>query len=135
MAPQYNSSNTPRQYNNVPVLMDTSTRFRAPYNRRINARQMPQPDDQAMVAQTNPPHQLKGPCFKCGEMGHFAAQCQRSDQWINYMDYDKPNQIPMPMIQPRTNIATLKAQIDTLSPQDYEALISMMEDPQDFHKA
>jgi Retrotransposon gag protein len=30
--PQYNSSNAPRQYNNIPVPMDTSVRFRAPYN-------------------------------------------------------------------------------------------------------
>jgi hypothetical protein len=54
---------------------------------------------------------------------------------VNYMDYKEPNQIPMPMIQPRVNIVTLKAQIDVLSPQDNETLINMMEEPQDFHKA
>jgi hypothetical protein len=30
--PQYNLSNTPRHYNNIPIPMDTSARFRAPYN-------------------------------------------------------------------------------------------------------
>jgi hypothetical protein len=48
---------------------------------------------------------------------------------------EEPNQIPMPMIQPQVNVAMLKAQINALSPQDNETLISMMEEPQDFHKA
>jgi hypothetical protein len=133
--PQYSSLNAPRPYNNIPVPMDTSARFRAPYNWQINANIAPQNDGQAMVAQTNPPCHLKGPCFNCREMGHFAAQCLKSGQQINYMNYEEPNQIPMPTIQPQVNVVTLKAQIDALSPQDNETLISMMEESQDFHKA
>jgi Zinc knuckle len=94
-----------------------------------------QSNDQAMVAQTNPPCHPKGSCFNCREMGHFAAQCLKSTPRVNYMDYKEPNQIPMPTIQLQINVAMLKAQIDALSPQDNETLISMMKEPQDFHKA
>jgi hypothetical protein len=115
--------------------MDTSARFRAPYNQWINTSTIPEDNGQAMVAQTNPPCHPKGPCFKCGEMGHFATQCLKNDQRVNYMDYKEPNQIPMPTIRPQINIVTLKAQIDALSLQDNETLINMMKEPQDFHKA
>ena len=115
--------------------MDTSARFRAPYNRRINISVALQSKNQAMVAQTKPPHLPKGPCFNCREMGHFTAQCLKNPSRVNYMDYKEPNQIPMPMIQPQVNVVMLKAQINALSPQDNETLISMMEEPQDVHKA
>ena len=95
--------------------MDMSARFKTPYNRRINVSTTQQTDNQAMVTQTNLPWHPKGPCFNCGEMGHFAAQCQRNNTRVNYMDYEEPNQIPMPMIQPQVNMAMLKAQIDTIS--------------------
>jgi hypothetical protein len=127
--PQYNSSNALRQYNNIPVPMDTSARFRAPYNCRINISVAAQNNDQAMVAQTNPPRRPKGPCFNCREMGHFTAQCLKNPLRVNYMNYEEPNQIPMPTIQPQVNVAMQKAQIDALLPQDNKILISMMEEP------
>jgi hypothetical protein len=96
---------------------------------------IPQNNGQAMVAQTNPPHCPKGLCFNCGEMGHYTVQCVKNAPRVNYMDYKEPNQIPMPTIQPQISIAMLKAQINALSPQDNEALVNMMEKPQDFHKA
>jgi hypothetical protein len=48
---------------------------------------------------------------------------------VNYMDYEEPNQIPMPTIQSQVNVMMLKAQIDALLPQDNGTLISMMEEP------
>ena len=108
--PQYNSSNAPRQFNNVPVPMDTSARFRTPYNRKVNASLALPSNNQAMVAQTNPPpYRPRGPCFNCRKMGHFAAQCLKNSSRVNYMDFEEPHQIPMPTIQPQVNVTTLKA--------------------------
>jgi hypothetical protein len=89
--------------------MDTSARFRAPYNQRINTSVVPQSNEQTMVTQTNPPHHLKGLCFNCREMGHFMAQCLKNPLRVNYMNYEEPNQILMPTCQPQVNVAMLKA--------------------------
>ncbi len=81
-------TNTPRWMNNVPVPMDLS-RGRALFNRRGG-----QPGGQGQwsgaqgnVAQTDAlPLQMKGPCFKCGKLGHFAREC-RSRMQINNAHY------------------------------------------------
>ena len=56
---------------------------------------------------------------------------------INYMDAtDKDMQnIPQPTIALRVNVANLRAQIDSLSPKDNNALIGMMGSVQDFTPA
>jgi hypothetical protein len=53
---------------------------------------------------------------------------------INYMDAveDDTQNVPQPTIAPRTNVANLKAQIDSLSTEDNDALIEMMGLTQDF---
>jgi len=71
----------------------------------------------------------KGPCFNCGIMGHFAADCRKQKMThVNYMDYQDPemNEVPGPTIQPRANVAQLKAQLDTLNAQENDALIGLM---------
>ena len=66
--PQYNSSNALRNFNNVPVPMDTSARARA--NRRG-----PFANN---VAQTRPPPDLsKVKCFNCDEKGHISRNCPK----------------------------------------------------------
>ena len=65
---QYNSSNAPRNFNNVPVPMDTSTRARA--NRRGPLK--------GNVAQTRPSADLsKVKCFNCNEKGHISRNCPK----------------------------------------------------------
>jgi hypothetical protein len=43
--------------------------------------------------------------------------------------------VPLPTITPRTNVANLKAQIDLLSSEDNDTLIEMMGSTQDFTPA
>jgi hypothetical protein len=45
---------------------------------------------------------------------------------------DNMQNVPQPTIAPRTNVANLKAQIDSLSTEDNNALIEMMGSTQDF---
>jgi hypothetical protein len=45
---------------------------------------------------------------------------------------DDMQYIPQPTITPRTNVANLKAQIDSLSTEDNDTLIEMMGLMQDF---
>ena len=67
--PQYNSSNAPRNWNNVPVPMDTSARSRAPNRGRwTNAN--------AATSESNPPRK-KGACYNCRKEGHFARECRK----------------------------------------------------------
>ena len=66
--PQYNSSNAPRNYNNVPVPMDTSARTRS--NRRGPSK--------SNVAQARPsPDLSKVKCFNCDEKGHISRNCPK----------------------------------------------------------
>jgi len=55
------------------------------------------------------------------------------------MDFQDPemNEIPGPTIQPRVNVAQLKAQLDALNDQENNALINLMGggQAQDFLKA
>ena len=73
-------------------------------------------------------------------MGHYAADCRkRKDTRVNYMDFQDPemNTIPGPTIQPRANVAQLKAQLDALNEQENNTLINLMGggQSQDFLKA
>jgi Zinc knuckle len=147
--PAYNSTNVPRlSYNNVQVPMDLS-RTRAPNNRHFPRANQTVMD--SMLAQLPEP---KGPCFHCGKMGHFIRDCrshQKSSAYshntyqpqastvvpedsISYMDINKDNMrsIPPPDIKPQSTIASLKAQIDALSPTENDSLIEMMGANQDF---
>jgi hypothetical protein len=56
---------------------------------------------------------------------------------INYMDAteEEMQSLPQPTITPRTNVANLKAQIDSLSSEDNDVLIEMMGFTQDFTPA
>jgi hypothetical protein len=48
---------------------------------------------------------------------------------------DDMQYVPQPTIAPRTNMASLKAQIDSLSTEDNDALIEMMGSAQDITPA
>ena len=68
LRPQYNSSNAPRNLNNVPVPMDTSARARS--NRRGPFA--------SNAAQTRPsPDLSKVKCFNCDEKGHISRNCPK----------------------------------------------------------
>src|SRR6266850_5005722 len=92
-----------------------------------------------------PPRRLKGPCYNCGAMGHYAAKCDQyegpSDNYTdeetfqnypddqssemskipNYMNDDDPemDQIPGPTIRPQINLAQIGAQMNALTNEEY----------------
>jgi hypothetical protein len=90
-------------------------------------------------------------------MGHFIRDCQSQqknsaysqnsyrpraatvipEDSISYMDTneDDMRSIPPPSIAPQSTIASLKAQIDALSPGENDSLIEMMGANQDFTPA
>jgi hypothetical protein len=150
--PAYNSTNAPRpSYNNVQVPMDLS-RTRTPNNRRAN-----QASTSGSAAQVSDdiPRKPLGPCFHCGKMGHLIKDCRsrqassayvhnayqhrpipsiRPDDSISYMDTneDDMRSVAPPTLAPQSTIASLKAQIDSLSPAENDSLIEMMGGAQDF---
>jgi hypothetical protein len=79
--------------------------------------------DAAQVQDT--PRRQKGPCFKCGKMGHLAAECYSRTQ-INYLDWDDNTQLSTPVLQPQNSVERLGAQINGLSKEDKEKLIGML---------
>ena len=56
---------------------------------------------------------------------------------VNYMDTAEEDMqnVPQPTITPRTNVANLRAQINSLSAEDNDTLIEMMGSSQDFTPA
>jgi hypothetical protein len=135
----YNSTNVPHPaYNNIQVPMDLS-HTRMPYNRRqyTNNTYTSVATTDNQEEQPRKPHP-KGPCFHCRKLGHFIRDYR---SWaaanINYLDTQEEDMqnIPQPTISPRINVANLKAQIDSLSTEDNNALIKMMGSAQDFTPA
>jgi Zinc knuckle len=145
----YNLTNAPHPaYNNVQVPMDLS-RTRAPNNRHFP--QANQAFADGMLARAPEPI---GPCFHCGKLGHLIRDCrmwQRGappppntfrpraasiapEDSISYMDTneDDMRSVPPPSLKPQSTIASLKAQIDALSPAENDSLIEMMGANQDF---
>jgi hypothetical protein len=90
--PQYNSSNTPRSWNNRLVAMDIG-RAHYPWNRGWGGfapMQGRSADIQAMNVQTNRPRRMPGndaPCFKCGSIEHWARNCPMAQ--ANLIDFDE----------------------------------------------
>jgi Zinc knuckle len=104
----------------------------------------------------NKPKQ-KAPCFHCGKIGHFIRDCRSHQKGstyvhhayqsqalslipedsISYMDTneDDMRSVPPPNIAPQSTIASLKAQINALSPTENDSLIEMMGASQDFTPA
>jgi hypothetical protein len=80
----------------------------------------------------------KGLCFNCGKPGHFTRDCCSAPASnVNYMDSTEEDMqnVPQLTITPQTNVANLKAQIDSLSSEDNDVLIEMMGSVQDFTPA
>jgi hypothetical protein len=62
-------------------------------------------------------------------MGHFVKDCRSNPSSnISYMDTvdDDMQNVSQPSIAPQANITQIRAQINTLSIEDYDALIEAM---------
>ena len=72
-------------------------------------------------------------------MGHFARNCPRrkKKESINLIDYDDVDEsidIP-PVPLPRDNVASMKQQLTSMTPQERDALAKEMGIAEDFHTA
>jgi hypothetical protein len=129
--PQYNSSNAPRSYNNIPVPIAVDLdRTRAPTWRgrgrgrgfaRGQAAQTSQPRYIPPGAgQTNLTHII---CYQCGDTGHYARNCPTRTSTratiadlidFNLLDYQQPVE--------EDRVARLKAELGRMSDDEKERL-------------
>jgi hypothetical protein len=129
--PQYNSSNTPRSYNNIPIPIAVDLdRTRAPTwcgrergrgFARGWAAQTSQPRYIAPgTGQTNLAHIV---CYECGETGHYARNCPTKTTTrataadlidFNPLDYQQPVE--------EDRVARLKAELGQMSNDEKERL-------------
>jgi Retrotransposon gag protein len=155
--PSYNLTTAPRpSYNNVQVPMDLS-RTRVPNNRHFPRANQATTDGMLVRLPDKLPQKPKGPCFHCRKLRHFIRDCcshQRGstyvhqafqsctpsihlDDSISYMNTneDDMRSVPPLNLTPQATIASLKAQIDSLSLAENDSLIEMMGANQDFTPA
>jgi hypothetical protein len=129
--PQYNSSNTPRSYNNVPVPIAVDLdRTRTPTWRgrgqghgfaRGQAAQTSQPRYIPPGAgQTNLTHIV---CYQCGDTGHYARNCPTRTSTratiADLIDFEQQN-YEQPAEEDR--VARLKAELGRMSNDEKERL-------------
>jgi hypothetical protein len=129
--PQYNSSNTPRSYNNIPVPIAVNLdRTRAPTwcgrgrGRGFTRGQATQTSQPRYIApgtsQTNLTHII---CYRCGDTGHYARNCPSRTSTrtttTNLIDFN-PIEYKQPAEEDR--VARLKAELGQMSNDEKERL-------------
>ena len=153
--PQYNSSNAPRNMNNSTVPMDLNRSRTNRYQGRsyranpTYGRLMEVGDPNRQYPQDGPPR-TRGPCFNCGQEGHFARNCpQRNAQGgrrdrrtsanlIDFNDDDTSSTTfgPSYMTEqtPLSKYDTIQNQIAHMTKEEMEELTSKF-GAQDFQEA
>jgi hypothetical protein len=122
--PQYNSSNAPRSYNNIPVPIAVDLdRTRAPTwcgrrrGRGFARGQAAQTSQPRYVApQTNLAHIV---CYQCGNTGHYTRNCPARGSTANLIDFNQTD-FKQPVEEDR--IARLKAELTQMSNEEKEKL-------------
>ncbi len=77
-------------------------------------------------------------CCECGQMGHFAQNCQKKKKQenINLLDYEEDDSITIPPIPlPRDKVASVKQQLSSLTDQERDTLAKEMGLDEDFPAA
>jgi hypothetical protein len=107
-APWYNLSNALLWMRNTAVPIDTSARSRAPNNWQGRNQQFRGNITQMEGA---PPPRTKGPCFKCGKMGHFTRECWQN-LWINWAETFPNSCLAQDYIDQQEDMTGIQAPID-----------------------
>jgi zinc knuckle protein len=137
----WNSSTAPRNMNNMPVPMDVD-RARTyqgwGFQGRVAALNEPGgPKGYNGWGWGGPSNAPRGPCFECGQMGHFAWNCpwkpHRAN--INLIDFQEEGPSDNKLMPTLGKVASIKEQLIKMTDEEREELAKEMGVAEDFPTA